>query len=170
MAYAVVRTDKLTGTDDRARLVSVRYQPVDSTSNENVATEIENGNFVLLAGLEDGAREVYVGVEPTASSALTEVVLIASPEVMHDERKKSLDEFINVAGKAARGYRLHSNDIFSVTADALDGTPGKDKIVELQGDTKAKVVTSATSGSTVIGKIIDVNVVGRYTYYAIEVA
>lgn len=44
MAYAVVRTDKLTGTDDRARLVSVRYQPVDSTSNENVATEIENGN------------------------------------------------------------------------------------------------------------------------------
>ena len=89
MAYAVVRTDKLTGTDDRARLVSVRYQPVDSTSNENVATEIENGNFVLLAGLEDGAREIYVGVEPTASSALTEVVLIASPEVMYDERKKS---------------------------------------------------------------------------------
>lgn len=170
MAYAVVRTDKLTGTDDRARLVSVRYQPVDSTSNENVATEIENGNFVLLAGLEDGAREIYVGVEPTASSALTEVVLIASPEVMYDERKKSLDEFINVAGKAARGYRLHSNDIFSVTADALDGTPKKGKIVELQGDTKAKVVTSATSGSTVIGKIIDVNVVGRYTYYAIEVA
>lgn len=170
MAYAVVRTDKLTGTDDRARLVSVRYQPVDSTSNENVATEIENGNFVLLAGLEDGAREIYVGVEPTASSALTEVVLIASPEVMYDERKKSLDEFINVAGKAARGYRLHSNDIFSVTADALDGTPAKGKIVELQGDTKAKVVASATSGSTVIGKIIDVNVVGRYTYYAIEVA
>ena len=170
MAYAVVRTDKLTGTDDRARLVSVRYQPVDSTSNENVATEIENGNFVLLAGLEDGAREIYVGVEPTASSALTDVVLIASPEVMYDERKKKLDEFINVAGKAARGYRLHSNDIFSVTADALDGTPAKGKIVELQGDTKAKVVASATSGSTVIGKIIDVNVVGRYTYYAIEVA
>lgn len=170
MAYAVVRTDKLTGTDDRARLVSVRYQPVDSTSNENVATEIENGNFVLLAGLEDGAREIYVGVEPTASSALTEVVLIASPEVMYDERKKNLDEFINVAGKAARGYRLHSNDIFSVTADALDGTPAKGKIVELQGDTKAKVVASATSGSTVIGTIIDVNVVGRYTYYAIEVA
>lgn len=170
MAYAVVRTDKLTGTDDRARLVSVRYQPVDSTSNKNVATEIENGNFVLLAGLEDGAREIYVGVEPTASSALTEVVLIASPEVMYDERKKSLDEFINVAGKAARGYRLHSNDIFSVTADALDGTPDKGKIVELQGDTKAKVVTSATNGSTVIGKIINVNVVGRYTYYAIEVA
>ena len=57
-----------------------------------------------------------------------------------------------------------------VTADALDGTPAKGKIVELQGDTKAKVVASATNGSTVIGTIIDVNVVGRYTYYAIEVA
>lgn len=55
MAYAVVRTDKLTGTDDRARLVSVRYQPVDSESNENVAAEIENGCFVLLGDLEDGS-------------------------------------------------------------------------------------------------------------------
>lgn len=170
MAYAVVRTDKLTGTDDRARLVSVRYQPVDSESNENVAAEIENGCFVLLGDLEDGSREIYIGTDPEADSALSEVVLVASPEVMYDERLKSLDQFINVAGKAARGYRLHTNDIFSVTADALDGTPAKGKVVELQDGTKAKVVTSATSGSTVIGKIIDVNVVGRYTYYAIEVA
>lgn len=170
MAYAVVRTDKLTGTDDRARLVSVRYQPVDSTSNANVAAEIENGNFVLLGDLEDGSREIYIGTDPEADSALSEVVLVASPEVMYDERLKALDQFINVAGKAARGYRLHTNDIFSVTADALDGTPAKGKVVELQDGTKAKVVTSATSGSTVIGKIIDVNVVGRYTYYAIEVA
>lgn len=170
MAYAVVRTDKLTGTDDRARLVSVRYQPVDGTSNENVPTEIENGNFVLLGDLEDGSREIYIGTAPAANSALAKVVLVASPEVMYDERLKSLDQFINVAGKAARGYRLHTHDIFSVTADALDGTPAKGKIVELQAGTKAKVVASATNGSTVIGKIIDVNVVGRYTYYAIEVA
>lgn len=170
MAYAVVRTDKLSGTDDRARLVSVRYQPVDSTSNENVATEIQNGRIVLLDGLEAGSREVYVGVDPAATSGLNEVVLIATPEVMYDERLKNLDQYINVAGKASRGYRLHSNDIFSVTAEALDGTPAKGKIVELQADTKMKVVSSATNGSTVIGEIIDVNVVGRYTYYAIEVA
>lgn len=171
--HAVVRTDKLTGTDDRARLVSVRYQP--TVSNVATMTAIENGNFVLLGDLETGSREVYKGATPTASSELSKVVLVASPEVMYDERLRDLDDFINEAGTIARGYRLHTHDIFSVTALALDGVPSKatdalGKIVELQAGTKAKLVSSATNGSTTIGKVIDVNVVGKYTYFAIEVA
>lgn len=166
--HAVVRTDKLTGTDDRARLVSVRYQ--SESENKTTMLAIENGNFLLLGDLEDGSREVYKGSAPAANSKLSAVVLVASPEVMYDERLRGLDKFINEAGTIARGYRLHTNDIFSVTAEALDGTPALGKIVELQAGTKAKVVTSATNGSTTIGKIIDVNVVGKYTYYAIEVA
>ena len=164
--YAVVRTDKMFATDNRAGLVSVRYQPGDTM------TAIENGTVVKLNGLEDGSREVYKGVTPAAGDAIADIVLIASPEVMYDERKRNLDEFINEAGDIARGYHLHTGDIFSVTKDALVGVeaPAIGNTVELAAGTKMNVATDATGGATVIGKIIDVNVAGRYTYYAIEVA
>lgn len=166
MAHGVVRTDLMFATDNRAGLVSVRYQP------GNTQTAIDNGNVVLLAGLEGDSREVYVGNTPAANSPIKDIVLIASPEVMYDERIKNLDGFYNEAGKIARGYYLHTNDIFSVTKDALDGkqTPEKGDVVELKAGTKLNVAASATADSTVVGKIIDVNVVGRYTYYAIQVA
>lgn len=163
---AVVRTDKMFATDNRAGLVSVRYQPGDKM------TAIDNGNVVKLGALEDGSREVYKGVTPTVKDDIKDIVLIASPEVMYDERKRNLDEFQNAAGDIARGYHLHTGDIFSVTKEALTGasSPAVGNTVELAADTKLKVVTSATDGSTKVGTIIDVNVVGRYTYYVVQVA
>lgn len=163
--HAVVRTDKMFGTDNRAGIVSVRYQP------SNVKTAIDNGNVVLLGDLETGSREIYKGATPAANSPLGSVVLVASVEVMYDEHKHNLDEFENEAGAIARGYYLHQNDIFSVTKDALDGvaSPAVGNIVELKAGTKLNVATSKTSGSTQVGTIVDINVVGRYTYYAIQV-
>lgn len=171
--YAVVRTDLMLGTDARSRLVSVKYMGSGTT-----ATAIENGNVVKLDGkLVNGTgatavteREVYKGVTPTAGTDLKEVVLIASPEVMYDDLKKDLSDFRNEAGDIARGYRFHSGEVFSATAAAFTGTPAKGSIIELQAGTKMKAVSSATSGSTAIGKCIDVEVVGPYTYYVIEVA
>lgn len=160
---AVVRTDKMYATDVRAGLVSVRYQPGD------VMTDIDNGNVVKLGELEDGSREVYKGDTPSASDDLGAVVLIASPEMIYDETVRGLDKFYNKAGRIARGYRLHKGDIFSVTADALEGTPALGNVVELADGTKLSTVASA-SGATLVGTIVDVNVVGRFTYYAIEVA
>lgn len=163
--YAVVRTDKMFATDTRAGLVSVRYQPSD------VKTAIENGNVVKLGALETGSREVYKGATPAKNDALNTIVLIASPEVMYDDHKHNLHDFINEAGAIARGYHLHANDIFSVTKDALDGVaePAVGNIVELKAGTKLNVATTLTSGSTKVGEIIDINKVGPYTYYAIEV-
>lgn len=163
--HAVVRTDKMFGTDNRAGIVSVRYQP------SNTKTAIDNGNVVLLGDLETGSREIYKGATPAANSPLRSVVLVASVEVMYDEHKHNLDEFENVAGAIARGYYLHENDIFSVTKDALDGveSPAVGNIVELKAGTKLNVATSLTSGSTQVGKIVDINEVGRYKYYAIQV-
>ena len=168
MAYGVVRTDKLMGTDVRSMLESVKYMGAGST-----ATAIDNGNVVKLDGsLMTGEREIKKGVTPAANDALDAIVLIASPEVMYDERKRNLDEFQNEAGKVCRGYHLHSGDIFSVTKDALDGAaaPAVGNVVELKAGIKLNVAASATSGSTVVGKIIAVDVVGRYTYYVIQVA
>ena len=165
MAYGVVRTDNMYGTDVRAGLVSLKYF-VSTT-----ATAIENGNVVTLNGLISGEREVFKAVAPAANTPLNEVVLVASPEVMYDEHKHNLDEFVNEAGAIARGYRLHKGDIFSVTADALsaasDITVGD--IVELQAGTKLKVVGSATASTTTVGKVIAIDNVGRYTYYVILV-
>lgn len=165
--YGVVRTDRLLGITNHAGIVSAKYY-VDTT-----ATAIENGNVVKLAGLIDGEREIYKAVAPAANTALEEIVLVATPELMYDERKRALDEFINEAGRPVRGYRLHSGDIFSVTAAALSTSLTKiekGNVVELQAGTKLKVTASLTANSTKVGKIADINVVGPYTYYAIEVA
>jgi hypothetical protein len=170
MAYGVVRTDNMFGTDVRAGLVSIKY------INSNTETAIQNGNVLKVGALIGDAsngyeREIFAGSTPAAADDLKDIVLIASPEVMYDERKRNLDEFINEAGKACRGYRLHKGDIFSVTKDALDGvaTPAIGNVVELKAGTKLNVAASATSGSTQVGKIIAVDVVGRYTYYVILV-
>lgn len=165
MAHGVIRTDLLAGTDVRSELCSVRYQPSDTM------TDIDNGNVVLLGALETGSRTVYKGATPAKNSDLKDIALIATPEVMYNEHLHGLDKFYNEAGKIARGYRLHKNDIFSLTIDALDAaaTPEVGNIVELQAGTKLKVVGSATASATTVGKIIDINVVGNYTFYVVEV-
>ena len=172
MAYGVVRTDNMFGTDVRAGLVSIKYMG----ANGQTATAIENGNVLKVGALMGDAtngyeREIFVGAAPAANDDLKDIVLVATPEVMYDERKRNLDEFINEAGRACRGYRLHKGDIFSVTKDALDGVaaPAIGNVVELKAGTKLNVAASATDGSTQVGKIIAIDVVGRYTYYVILV-
>lgn len=169
--YGVVRTDKMTGTDNRAFLASVKYMGAGTTE-----TAIENGNVVLTDGLLDttnkGGREVYKGKTPAANSPLKDILLIATPEVDHDNTiNTDPKDFRNEAGEICRGYFLHDKDIFSVTKAALDGasSPAIGNIVELKAGTKLNVVESLTASSTQVGKIIDINVVGAYTYYAIQV-
>lgn len=163
--HAVVRTDNMSGTDVRSQLVSIVYM---GTSGDT-ATEIDNGNVLKVGALVSDEREVYIGGDVAVDTAITDVVLVASVEVMYDERKKNLDEYVNEAGKICRGYRLNHGDTFSVTAEALIGTPAVGDIVELDAGTKLKVVKSATGGSTSVGKIIAIDVVGRHTYYVIKV-
>lgn len=167
MAYGVVRTDLMYGTDVGAGLVSAKYLG----SNGSTPTEIENGNVLKLGALITGEREVYVGSAVAADDDVKDVVLVASPEVTYDERKRNLSDYINEAGKIVRGYRFHTNDVFSVTKEALDGkaTPAVGDVVEFKAGTKLNVAASATSGSTVLGKIIAVENAGRYTYYVIRV-
>lgn len=172
MPYAVVRTDKMFGTDNRVGLASAKYLGSGST-----ATAIENGNVVKLVELltidstaQTYEREIYKAVTPAASDDLGVIALVATPEVMYDETKKDLDQFRNEAGDIVRVYRLHSGDIFSVTAEAIQGTAARGSVIELQAGTKLKAVSSATNGSTVVGKCIEVAPAGKYMFYVIEVA
>ena len=166
MAHGIIRTDLMAGTDVGTHLVSLQYY-VNTTK-----TAIDNGNVVLVGDLINGEREVHKATAPAANSSLDAIAIVATPEVMYDQRYKNLRDFYNEAGKVIRGYRLHKHDIFSVTKDALDGaaTPAVGNVVELKAGTKLNVVVSATNGSTVVGKIIAVDIVGKDTYYAIRVA
>ena len=165
MAYGVVRTDNMYGTDVRAGLVSVRYMGADGAT----PTEIENGSVLKIGELIAGEREIFKGAAVASDDTLAEIVLVASPEVMYDDRKKNLDQYINEAGKNCRGYHFHSGAVFSVTKEALIGAaPAVGKVVELAAGTKMSVADTA-SGATVVGKIIAEDIVGRHTYYAVKV-
>ena len=165
--YGVVRTDSLSGTTDRSELVSVKYMGANGTT----PTAIENGSVLKAVKLADNEREVFVGENVAANTPITDIVLVAAPEVPYDERIRNFDEIINDAGKAVRGYRLPHGNIFSVTKEALVGeaTPKKGNIVELAAGTKISVAETATASSTVVGKIIAIEQAGRYTYYVIKV-
>lgn len=166
--YAVVRTDLMAGTELGPKLASVRY-----FDEKGETAAIENGCVLKLEALLEGEREVRKGVAPAADTSIKDIVLIATPEVMYDERKKNLDEFINEAGANCRGYRLHEHDMFSVTAKGLNiaegASPEVGWAVELMAGTKLNLVASATAGSTQIGKLHAIEKAGRYTYYVVEV-
>ncbi len=160
MAYTVFRSDLMHGTDSGVDLVSVR---VYDASDEPIA--VENGAIVELKEYEDGEREVWKGVLATASSKLSDCIVIGSEEVFYDERKKNLDEFINDAGSICRGYILRSRNMFSVTKEGFVGgtAPAKGDAVGIGADGK---INASGSG---LGTTQAVEAAGRYTYYVIRI-
>lgn len=166
MAYGICRLDNMAATNNGALIKSGKYY-VTTT-----ATAIENGNIVALSGLVSGEREIFKAVTPTTSNVRDEVFLVATPEVMYDERKHNLNEFINEAGKVIRLIALHVGDIFSVTADALDaaGTKLVGDYATIAAGTKLKGVTTLNATpEKYVGKIIAIETVGTDTYYVIQV-
>lgn len=168
MSHAVIRTDLMSGTNVNAYLRSFKYMGAGET-----ATDIDNGCVVKLDSImADGQgavkdREIWKAVTPAATDTKADVVIVATPEVMYDERLGKLTDFYNEAGRPARGYVPHSNDIFSVTADALDGVPTVGQGVAIQADVKLKVGTF--DADTSFGKVIAIETADNLTYYVIEV-
>ena len=158
--HCVVRTDRLFGTDVGQGLRSLRFYGAD----DKVA-EVENGVIVELGSYEEGAREVRKATAATASSDLGNCAVVAGVEVMYDERLRNLDDFINEKGKAVRGYILHCNDEFSVTAEGFvnKAVPTVGANVGIGANGK---IDAAGSG---LGKCSHIETVGRYTYYTILV-
>lgn len=156
MAYAIVKREAMASENVANLRKSFKYLP------SGTATAVENGNVVKATSVISGERELLEGSTPLVDTALKDILLVTTPEVMADERKKNLDEFINEAGAIATGDRLISGDIFTVTADAFTAaaTVVVGDVVELAASTKLKVVAAATgltSGSTQVGTIYDIN-------------
>jgi len=159
MAFTVIRTDLMSGTDVGADLVSLRFY--DETDEP---AQVENGTIVKLSELE--GREVWKAEAAEAGDDLSECAIVATPELMYDERKRNLDEFINEAGKPARGYRPRSRNIFSITKEGFVGgtPPAKGAEVGIGADGKLD------AAGTGFGTCIEIEATKRYTYYAIQIA
>lgn len=160
MAYCVFRSDLLSGTDQAADLVSCRVYDAD---DKPIA--VENGTIVELKGYEDGQREVMKAVLATASSKIYDCAIIGTEEVMYDERKKNLDEFINEAGTICRGYIPRSRNMYSITKEGFVGGTAPAKGDEVGLGVGGKVDASGTG----YGTIMAVESAGRYTYYVIKI-
>lgn len=158
--YTVIRTDNMSGTDQRADLLSVR---VYDAAGEQIA--VENGAIVKIGSLEDSEREIYKATLATSADAIDDCAILAGVEVMYDERKKNLDEYINEAGKAVRAYVPRNRNFFSVTAEGFVGgtVPAVDAEVGIGAD--GKIDTSGTG----LGVCKAIEVAGRYTYYVIQI-
>lgn len=156
MAYAVVRTDNLTGITDGSKLASAKYY-ADASSDVG-ASQIENGNIVKLVKYlnTEPERETWQAVAPDAGDVVDKchgkLGLVATPEVVYGYKKYyELDEFVNLADEvsataitkranAARVYLLEPGDEFSVTKEAFvaNADPGdavSKKYITLAGNT-----------------------------------
>lgn len=101
-----IRLDKIAGT----HLESVRS-----------ASILKNGYFVELQDLIVGERELYTVTAPTDLD--NELLLHATPEVMYDSLKNSLDDFEVEANAEGRAYHLTVGDVITMTADLFTATP-----------------------------------------------
>lgn len=155
--YACIRTDNMSGTVEGKNLVSLKYDG-----------EIENGCVVAVGDYVEGEREVRKATAPDKEAKLSTLAVIATPEVIKDKTYHGISEFVNEEGTNIRGYRLTTNDVFSLTKEgfAKGSTLAVGSIVELNGTTKLNAVATATEKTTTVGKIIAV----EDEWYVIEVA
>lgn len=158
--YCVIRTDLLSGTNQSADLVSFRFY-----DGEDKQAEVENGVIVELGEYEADNREVMKAKAATSESPLDKCAIAAGVEVMYDERKKNLYEYINEAGKAVRGYIPRTRNIFALTAEGFAGgvVPVKDGKVGIGEGGK---LDAAKTG---FGECVRIEKSGRYTYYVIRI-
>lgn len=158
--YTVIRTDNLSGTKQPADLLSVRVY--DAEGNK---IAVENGVIVKIGELEEGEREIYKATLATAGDDLDGCAILAGVEVMYDEHKHNLDEYINEAGKPVRAYIPRNRNFFSETAEGfVGGAPAVGDTVGIGANGK---LAKAAEG---VGKCVAIETAGRYTYHVIQIA
>lgn len=155
MSKAIIRLDNVSATHDGALLKSVKLNKA-----------LQNGSVVAIKGLVAGEREIHETATPEV--ATTYFGVLCTPELMYDE-KKQMDEFENTTEKPARAFIPQKGDIFSATVEAFSATPKVGQVVELAANDVMAVADVATTGSSQIGSIIEIDVVGSKIFYVVEV-
>lgn len=164
--HAVVRIDNMSGTKQPTCLKNAKFY-----SSEAPAA-IDNAQVVVLGEKLD--RELYKAIAPTGTSVVTDLYLVATPELFYDQtRAHYLTEWENGANTAIRLYKMVPGaDCFSATKEAFDGTPAKDKFVGFKADSTKLLVQDSKDDKT-FGKIVAVETEGfgdgKYEYFVVDV-
>lgn len=154
--HAVIRTDLMAGTVNGAYLRSVRF--------EDEAAYIDNGSIFAVKQYCEGEREMWKGELVAAEDKLNQLVVIATPEIMYDERLRNLDDFYNEAGEEMRGYKLIG--MFSLTKEGFE--EGKLPVVGGSVFAVAGSMKLANAGDIEIGTCVAIETVNSLEYYVIE--
>lgn len=128
---AIARKDKMVAGYN-GNLESVKIY--DNVGTSKVQTT--NGVFVVVEGLDDSTeREVKKARLADKDDVALDVLFVHNSEVMYDERKYRLEDFVIEADKVARAYRLHDGDVMTLTTDLFVGTPvvGDQLVVHTDG-------------------------------------
>ena len=150
--YAVITREAMASEYDGTKRKSAKFYSSDAPA------EIENGMVVKIAGTIPGEREVLKVVAPEGNEDVADLWIVTTPEVVADERKKNLSDFVNEAGQIITIDKLMPNDIFSLTAEGLAGTAVAGHKVGLAsaGGVKLAVAASESGMGTVIGTVLDI--------------
>ena len=128
---------------------------IHSLQSEEV---VQNGQVGVAGNLVEGNREVR-HFEQATDLAAAKAVLVAHDEINYDEARRSmnnLNKFQIEPGTPFRAYDLHENDVFSVSADAIDAlgdAPEVGNVVTMQTDSNK--LAEAEDGGTArfVGRI-----------------
>lgn len=167
MAYAVVRTDNLSGIVDGSKLITGIFY---SGTNE---TAVDNGAIVTIGDMVDPIRDTYK-VTANATGGLNvagtpgKLALVATPELNYGEGSLDIAQFTNKAAALLRCYVLESGDVFSVTKEAFSTEPGSTDVYATLTNGSEKMTASAT-GTGAFGKIIKTDVIAGKKFYVIRV-
>ena len=124
---AIVQLDKiLAGASGNMEHVLV----YSDTAKTELLEDYTNGIFVVAEELVEGNREAKKA--RLAQGADKDILLVHSPELMYDEKKK-LRDFVNAKGSISRAYRLALGDIITVTVGLLPEVSVGDSITVKDG-------------------------------------
>ena len=151
--YTVITREAMASEYDGTKRKSAKFY-----NGSDAPAEIENGMVVKIAGTIPGEREVLKVVAPEGGENVADLWIVTTPEVVADERKKNLSDFVNEAGQIITIDKLMPNDIFSLTAEGLTGTAVAGHKVGLAsaGGVKLAVAASESGMGTVIGTVLDI--------------
>lgn len=161
MAYSVIRTDLMSGTKQPADLVSLIVE-----DGNGDPMDVENGAIIKIGAYVDDERELLHATIATSSDDLSECAVVASPEMMYDEHKRALEDFINKAGVPARGYRLRTRNGFSLTKEGFVNATAPAVGDKLAIGANGKLTTDANG---TFGSCKHIETVGGYTWYYVEI-
>lgn len=133
-----------------------KLQATKAGNIESIVADIDldNGSVVTIGGFADMGGEVVTATAP-ANVEEDEILLVASPETVYDEREQIYD-FYNPKGYRGRAFHLYVGDYVSVSTNMIEGTPVKGKyLIPQAGQTKLAVADDLTDGTRFAAQIVD---------------